>query len=81
MPTLSTHVDDHTAEIIESAARMSPQKKVAPWLAESARQRIAREGLDSEANMAKSEILAIAEDIGPTEALRALREKFRLPAA
>lgn len=81
MPTLGTHVDDRTAAIIETAAKASPQKKVGPWLAEAAHQRIEREGLDSEASMAKAELLIIADEVGPREVLDVVLEKFRRTAA
>lgn len=77
MPTISAHVSETTAAKIETAAKVSPEKKVGPWLAEAANQRLEREGMNSEENLARAEIIALADSVGPKEALAKLRQIYR----
>lgn len=77
MPTISAHVDDKTAATIETVAKSSPEKKVGPWLAHAAQQRLERDGYADAANVQRAELLAMAEEIGVADALDALRREFR----
>lgn len=75
MPTISAHVSDEFSEAVTAAASNSTEKKVAPWLAEAARQRLEREGmLPGNPN---AEVLAAANEVGLSKAVEVLRKAAR----
>jgi hypothetical protein len=75
MPSFGTYFSDEEAPAVEAAARISPEKKVAPYIAEAVRQRMAREGtLPTDP---RAELLAAAEEVGMDRALDALKRAAR----
>lgn len=81
MPTLGTHVNEDFAATVERAAKVSPEKKVGPYISEAIRQRLERDGMLP--TLPHGELVALAEEIGLDAALSALRAKLRTatPAA
>ena len=75
MPTISAHVSEDFAKEVETAAALSEDKKVGPWLAKAAASR-----LESEGRMpreARAELLAAIREIGEAKALELLRHAGR----
>lgn len=79
MPTISAHVSEDFASAVENAAAVAEEKKVGPWLANAAKDRLEREGLMP--GNPKAEILAAVEEIGVERALKILRQAGRKKAA
>ena len=75
MPTISAHVSDEFNSAIASAAKVSSEKKVGPWLAESAKQRLIRDGMMP--GDPATEVMSAAAALGYPQALEVLRAAGR----
>lgn len=85
MPTLSCHIPEEEADIVEVAVKASDEKKVGPYLAEALRRRLSAEGHlpGTPAHDIRAEALSAAEIAGADvvlAALRAVKSKGYAPA-
>lgn len=76
MPTLGAHFTEEDADVVEAAAKSSPQKKVGPYIAEAVRQRLTAEGHlpGTPAYDISAEARSAAEVAGAEKVLAALRK-------
>jgi hypothetical protein len=75
MPTLGAHFSDDEAPAVEAAAKVSPEKKTGPYIAEAVRQRMGREGMLP--GNPHAELIAAADEVGVENAVAALKREAR----